>query len=229
MSRLRTFYNGFDNSGFPGATGPGTFFLFTCDLSTNAGIRQFDVAIAAMFRITRWEVTGRFTDGVDTDVLDAVQDATISGAYPDERAFAAAGSFDGAYSNNNLIIGSSGTWGGFELPASGLQPWIQHTDSGNIGVIPFHFQAIAPTIAQVFQSSSGVEEVGTITIRVPGWRGASFHELRTPLYNASGVGGSANVLIRGVESLAYANEAGEPVWDTATGENLIDPVTASIP
>lgn len=211
-------------------------------MSTDAGRRQFDIAIAAMFRITEWNIDGEIVSDPDEDPLTAVSDS-ISGdvavtAEPDERDFVSQGNFNeppatpSPLNPNTLeiplpIVSVPGVQR-FEIPPPGLGPVIViNTQSG---FVPFRFVALGPTNFKTVDSvklDPLIVEVGEITIRVPAWRGTGYHTLTTPLFsNETYI--HADFTITGTKSLPYEDRFAVPVWNSGNAQAILDPVAAHV-
>lgn len=210
----------------PSEIGPGSLIPWRLDLSTNAGRKQFDVAIASFFRILTWDLHG--TLGGDTLNETQTNTVPVANGFGDEREFTSYGIEPDVPNQLRLITGASASWG----PKVNVEFSVKITqESGkDIGYVSCQFEGSAPVVSAEFSSvqySIFVYQAGSVTFRVPSWPDESDndHFLTTPLY--SNVSSPAGTFVcTGTTSLPYADSNGDAIWDAATAAMIRNPITS---
>lgn len=219
---------------------PDTAFPWVLDLRTLEGYQGFDIGMAALFRITQWQVEGTIEatlSGVDEeDVFSETRNAAITTAiiFGDERDFAAIGTLEEEFRpvpfNARLEIDVSSS-NSFDFGAPGGPRIV-----GTTGFLPFRFQWIGADTGLIARSqgdgSPTAPEIGSITVRVPSWTGGAWHQLTTPLFNFGAIpvgttNPSAEFTITGIQSLRYTDSNLEDVWN-GDATPFQDPVLAHV-
>jgi hypothetical protein len=205
-----------------GYSGPTTGYVVCADLTTAADYRKFDVAIAGMFRVAEWRVTGSYSLAPNSDAINLTFTRASLG---DESNLV----LDEDTTHTTNIITPGGAAGGPILTFV-FGP-IGFIANGNEGFISVRIDGTGATVAGSFSTDlfGSTDVIGTLTVRVPAWRGGGFHSFTRPIFGTD-PSTTCNLLMEGTLFLEYRDADGlNPVWDSASGAALLDPVDAEVP
>jgi hypothetical protein len=220
--------------------GPGTPTPWVFDLTTNEGWKQLDVAIAGLYRITKWELSGN----VGGDTLSGYQLGLLPVLLPysDERCLAARNIIypdsPAGFDYQTIYLDDSDTWArigsNFYSPDPPFSIRIVRDAEAEteMAYVSGRFWANPPVVDLSLDTVQfnplNIVQNGTVKFRVPAWPGTgTYHEFETPLY-AQAATPVANFICTGVESRAYEDGEGEKVWDPANAGMLLNPYEAHI-